>query len=183
MSKTALLINDNGDILARGSGSDMLAQRDEQGGHVIAAAEDLEEAVTGSVMAEMYNARVPEADQIKKFSTKADGAERVWDLLQETEADNEQEDKTVAKKAKKAKKSTTKDEGKKGSPGRTSKYAGKKVHKTEAGKERTYREGSRRTASWNVLTEGMLYETALEKGAHPTDLAILTKDGYVEWVD
>lgn len=186
MSKTTLLINSKGEILDRGAGSDMLAKRDEEGGIVVAAAEDLE-AVTGSVLADMYNARVPESDQIKKFSTKAEGAERVWDLLQNTngaDAPQNTEEPVAKKKATKkaAKKKATKAKASNDSkPGRTSSLAGKKAKITDTGKERNRREGSRRTASFNAITTGMLYETAIEKGAHPTDIAILTKMGDVEW--
>lgn len=65
-------------------------------------------------------------------------------------------------------------------PGRVSPLEGKKLVKTEKGRNARRSNKTRRTQSWKAVRSGSTYEKALENGAHPSDIATLVREGHLK---
>lgn len=65
-----------------------------------------------------------------------------------------------------------------GKRGRTASYAGAKLFRV--GDENPCRSGGLRAQSWDLIKNGMTYETYLEKGGRPAELAFNVRQGRVK---
>ena len=109
----------------------------------------------------------------KRSTKKAPEATTTTEATTKKSAKAAKEPKATKESAKKAPEATG------AKRGRAPSYAGMKLYKLERGSERM-QPGSRRFASFQVVTNGMKYETALEKGAHPFDLTIMIREARLE---
>lgn len=139
----------------------------------------------------IHNEANPESP-VKGFRSLAVAAEKVAPLLpglavmhetesaeveKEESANNKSSKAAVAKKGSKA--TTTRTRA--GATSKVSQYSGKKIHRTPKGMGAHRREDTRRTRSWNVLKDGMVYEDALKAGALSADLMIMNRLGHISW--
>ena len=128
--------------------------------------------VPSALLVELYNiaASEPEshAKPIQKFSDRAVAEKRVFPVI-EYLAKPGQYPASMGGKEPKPKKERAARAAGQGSRGRLSSYAGKKIFKLVDGNPR--REGTLGHKSYSLITSGMLYETYLEKGGRPKDLA------------
>lgn len=144
--------------------------------------------LTGPQLVTIYNAANPD-HQVKRLGgSKRKVSERVLPLIdalaipgETSSTSSEDKETTMATRKKSSSTATAEAEPKR--RGRTPDFAGKKLHKTEKGNTARRNEASRRTATWNVISNGMKYETALEKGAHKDDIVILARTGHIEAKD
>ncbi len=149
--------------------------------------------LTSRQLISIYNAAHPDEEPIKKLSgSKRQLVERVLPLITSLARpgkapSTKQETGTMAtkkkatKKAAPAKKATA--AKKKAAPakkGRTPSFTGMKLYKTDKGAKAKRNEGSRRSISFAAITNGMRYETALEKGAVAADIVIMERMGHIE---
>lgn len=135
------------------------------GDFVISKQDDLKN-VPGPLMIAVYNdaAVKGEGKQVVKFADKETGARRVWPTLDFlAKAGTVVEGATATRAPRKAREAGT------GVRGRTSQYAGMVIRKIV--KENPRREGTHGYKSYEVIRDGMKFETFITNGGRLKDLA------------
>lgn len=135
--------------------------------------DELEERMETADMVALYNS-ISEKE-VKKFSSKATGAKRVFAALTKATKEAEKEEK---KKAAAEKKAAKKASGEPGKRGRKAEYAGQAIHLVE-GNETTYREGSQRGDQFKLITDGMKVEDFQSAGGSIANLKFFILKGSV----
>ena len=149
-------------------------------------------AMTLPQMVVIYNSAQKPKNRVKKLGSKKDAAQRILHLIPEiaqeaimaTKKAKTTPKKAPAKSTKKAPaKATTKAPAKAkaaaGRSGRTSDLIGKKITKTGKRDSSGAHSGSRRSASYALIKNGMKYEKALELGVHKDDIAKLIFEDHI----
>lgn len=148
--------------------------------YCVGSQKDLKD-IPSALLIELYNiaASEPEshAKPIQKFSDRAAAEKRVWPVI-EYLAKPGQQPASLGGKEPKVKTKRQRAAGAENKRGRVSQFEGKKIFKLVDGNPR--REGTHGYKSYALITSGMLYETFLEKGGRPKDLAWDVEHKFVE---
>lgn len=153
----------------------------EKGIYCIGSQKDLKD-VPSALLIELYNiaASEPEshAKPITKFSDRAVAEKRVFPVIEYLAKPGQYPAEMGGKEPKPKKERKVRAAGAEGKRGRVSQFEGKKIFKLVDGNPR--REGTLGYKSYSLITSGMLYETYLEKGGRPKDLAWDVEHKFVE---